>query len=221
MAIVKFQFSKERDIKNIWRTFNSGESFGKNFLEDINTEVRTGISKKNFEETREFLEKINEKIYSSYTLKNLIECLNKSWNEIEKVYIERLEKITKRKICSNSITGYITTISRCPYDPKERSFMVSCFGNLFDAMRTTGHEIFHLQFHEYFWNKVEKEVGKEKTHYIKEALTVLLNIEFLDLWFLKDKGYEIHKELRNFIEEEWKKEKDFDRLIDKCIDFVK
>lgn len=221
MAIVKFQFSKERDINNIWETCNSGKSFGKDFSADVDQKIKTEISKKNFKEAKEFLEKINEKIYSSHILKSLADCLNESWNTIEKIYIERLEKITKRKICSNSINGYITTISRCPYNPNESYFMVYCFENIFNAMRTAGHEIFHLQFHKYFFDKVEKEVGKEKTHYIKEALTVLLNIEFLDLWFSKDRGYELHKELRKFIEKEWKQEKEFDKLIDKCIDFVK
>jgi len=52
-------------------------------------------------------------------------------------------------------------------------------------------------------------------------LTILLNLEFKDLWFVEDRGYDVHKELRNFISDEWKKEKDFEKLLDKCILYLK
>jgi hypothetical protein len=68
---------------------------------------------------------------------------------------------------------------------------------------------------------VEDEIGKEKTADLKESLTVLLNLEFGNLFLAKDRGYPLHQKLRSFIEEEWKKEKDFDKLIGKCISFIK
>ena len=74
--------------------------------------------------------------------------------------------------------------------------------------------------HKIYWDKIESQIGKDKTGDLKEALTVLLNLEFKDLWFVEDKGYESHKELRDFILEEWKKEKDFEKLLEKCIKFL-
>ena len=56
---------------------------------------------------------------------------------------------------------------------------------------------------------------------LKEALTVLLNLEFKDLWFIEDEGYKKHKELREFIAQEWKKEKDFEKLLKKCVKYLK
>ena len=79
----------------------------------------------------------------------------------------------------------------------------------------------HLYFHKFYWNKIETEIGKEKTGDLKEALTILLNLEFKDLWFVEDLGYESHKELRNFIMEKWKEEKDFETLLDKCVEYLK
>ena len=67
----------------------------------------------------------------------------------------------------------------------------------------------------------ETEEGKEKTADLKEALTVLLNLEFRNLWVVEDAGYEVHKELRNFITNKWNEEKDFDILIQKCITHLK
>jgi hypothetical protein len=99
--------------------------------------------------------------------------------------------------------------------------MVSFFRDLASALNTCGHELLHIQFHNLYWNQVENQIGEKKTSDLKEALTVLLNLEFKDLWFVEDKGYEIHKELRKFITDEWKKEKDFRILLDKCINYLK
>ena len=79
----------------------------------------------------------------------------------------------------------------------------------------------HLYFHRFYWKNIEKEIGKEKTGDLKEALTVLLNLEFKDLWFVEDEGYEEHKELREFITQEWKNNKDFEKLLEKCVEYLK
>ena len=99
--------------------------------------------------------------------------------------------------------------------------MINFFANISSALLTAGHELMHLHFHEHYFNRVEKELGNKRAHDLKEALTVLLNKEFMDLWFIPDNGYELHKEIREFILKEWKKEKDFDKLLTKCVDFIK
>ncbi|MBU3907366.1 MAG: hypothetical protein KKA64_03895, partial [Nanoarchaeota archaeon] len=100
--------------------------------------------------------------------------------------------------------------------------MVSLFNNILSDIATSAHEIMHIQFHNTYWNDVEKEIGEEKTAHLKEALTVLLNVEFSrDFWFVDDRGYPMHQELRKFIEKEWKKEKDFGILLKKCIEYLK
>jgi len=52
-------------------------------------------------------------------------------------------------------------------------------------------------------------------------LTVLLNIEFKDLLLTSDYGYEEHNELREFISESWKREKNFEQLINLCVEYLK
>lgn len=96
--------------------------------------------------------------------------------------------------------------------------MTCLFDSIPGCMLTTAHEIFHLHIHDHFFEAIKNVVGEEKAHDIKEAVTTtLLNLEFRDLWSLSDKGYEKHAELRRFIEEQWKKEKDFYSLLEKCV----
>jgi len=77
----------------------------------------------------------------------------------------------------------------------------------------------HLQFIYYYKDKLKKTISENQFQDIKEALTVRLNIEFSDLLKEKDKGYPDHQKLRNFIEQEWTKDKDLDIILNKCIDF--
>ncbi len=131
-----------------------------------------------------------------------------------------MDKLMKKRF-GGEVSAYLTTVGICPYDPDEPSFMFSLFYSLPNCLQTCGHEIMHLYFHKFYWDKIEKEVGEEKTADLKEASTILLNLEFKDLWFAEDRGYESHKELRQFIAEEWKKEKDFEKLLDKCVKYLK
>ncbi|MDO8516634.1 MAG: hypothetical protein Q7S33_00770 [Nanoarchaeota archaeon] len=220
MTKVNFKFDKEKDLYNIWETCNSKSNWY-NFKQNVTSNVLKICGGKEFEDCKNELENIAEKIYKSSLINIFVESVNKSWEGINNEYFNRLEKIMKKPICSKDFTAYLTTAGRCPYDPEEKTFFFSFFNSLPNAMNTTGHEIMHLQFHEYYWQDTEKQLGKEKTADLKEALTVLLNLEFNDLWFAKDIGYEPHKELRKFIANEWKKEKDFDVLIEKCVDYLK
>ena len=49
------------------------------------------------------------------------------------------------------------------------------------------------------YQEVKKQIGKEKTGDLKEALTVLLNTEFNDILEKKDEGYPDHQKLREYI----------------------
>jgi hypothetical protein len=81
----------------------------------------------------------------------------------------------------------------------------------------------HLDFHNNNWEEIEKRIGKEKTEKLKEALTVLLNLEFRDLWFVKDKGKNSKEQqnLREFIKKEWLKNKNYKSLLEKCVIYLK
>ncbi len=217
---VIFKFDREKDIYNIWETCNKASSWydhkknvSKNYLE-----ICEG---KKFDDCKDELKKSKEGMYKSGFIELYTNSIQEAWNKINKEYFERLKKIMKKPICSKNFTGYITTMVRCPYNYKDSSFMVSFFRPLLNVLCTTGHEIMHIQFHNTYWEKAEKQIGKNKTADLKESLTALLNLEFKDLWFVDDIGYEPHKELRELIVKEWKKKPDFDILMNKYVKYLK
>ncbi|MCK4647500.1 hypothetical protein KAT24_01055 [Candidatus Pacearchaeota archaeon] len=220
MAQVIFKFDKEKDLYNIWETCNKDSSWydHKKNISSVFLEICEG---KNFEECKKELEDYRRKMHNSGLIELFVDCVQKAWNKINDEFFKRLEEITKRKFKFEKVNAYITTVMRCPYDSKEPSFMFSFFRDLSSVLSVCGHELFHIQFHNTYWGEIEEQIGREKTADLKEALTILLNLEFKDLWFVEDRGYDIHKELREFLAIEWKKEKDFEKLLEKCINYLK
>lgn len=216
MVKVEFKFDKEKDLWNHWHKSNWKSSWA-NFK--IHPKIKEICEGKKLEECKEELSKTLSKLQNSKILSINLESLEKAWRGIEKEFFKRMNKLMKNKFDKN-ITAYLTTVGICPYDPNEPSFMFSLFYSLPKSLNTCGHEIMHIYFHKFYWDKIEKKIGKEKTADLKEALTVLLNLEFKDLWFSNDDGYSQHKELRKFIEEKWKEEKDFKKLLEKCINYL-
>lgn len=221
MAKVIFKFDQEKDLYNLWETCNGDGSYGFDFKKNMDPKTIALCENKKFEDCKEILAKKFDKMHSSKLIPILLESVNKAWKEVNNEFFKRLEKIMKRPIYQDSFTGYLTFSNKCPYILKENAFYFNFFNSIMGILRTAGHEIMHLQFHNTYWSDIEKQIGNKKTHDLKEALTVLLNLEFRDLWFAEDKGYESHKELREFIATEWKKEKDFEVLLRKCVKFLK
>jgi len=216
MSKVIFKFDKEKDLWNHWHKSNWKSSWA-NFK--IHPEIKKICEGKKFEECKEELSVHLLKLQKSNIIQIEINSLEEYWREIEQEFFKRMNNLMNKNF-DEDIIAYLTTLGVCPYDPDEPSFMFSLFYSLPHQLQTCGHEIMHLYFHKFYWNEVESKIGKEKTGDLKEALSVLLNTEFRDLWFAKDYGYEPHKELRDFILEEWKKEKNFEKLLEKCVNYL-
>jgi hypothetical protein len=56
---------------------------------------------------------------------------------------------------------------------------------------------------------------------IKEAFTILLNLEASNLRFELDKGYPAHKKIRLKIKNDWIKHKNFEKVLDNVCSYVK
>jgi len=217
MPKVIFKFNKEKDLWNHWHKSNWKPSWA-DF--NVSPKIKEICEGKSLEECKDALSNHLIKLQNSIIIEINLECVQKAWKEIEDDFFKRMNHVMKHNF-NEDITAYLTTAGICPYDPNEPSFMFSLFYSLPKTLETCGHEIMHLYFHKFYWNVVEKEIGKEKTADLKEALTVLLNMEFKDLWFIEDKGYKPHKKLRAFIKEKWREEKDFEILLEKCIEYLK
>lgn len=216
MPKVIFKFDKEKDLWNHWSKSN------RKFLwsnSRIHPEIKKICEGKKFEECKEELSVHLSKLQKSNIIHLEINSLEKYWREIEQEFFKRMDKLMKNNF-DKDIIAYLTTLGVCPYDPDEPSFMFSLFYSLPHQLQTCGHEIMHLYFHKFYWDKIESQIGKERAGDLKEALSVLLNVEFRDLWFAKDYGYKPHKDLRDFILKEWEKEKDFEKLLEKCVSYL-
>jgi hypothetical protein len=219
---VVFKFDKEKDLHNIWQTVNAKTSFGYDFKKNIPEQIIKICKNKEFNFCKKELNKKLKKLYQHHSIKIQIETLNKSWKIIEKEYFKRLEKITKYKFKFKNSYGYLTTFARCPYNYKIPYFYVNFFNSQLGELKTVGHELMHIHLHNSpWWNKVKEELGNQKTHDLKEALTELLNSEFRDLWIVDDLSYPNHIKLREYITKQWKREKNFEELTNKCIKWVK
>jgi len=133
------------------------------------------------------------------------------WESISSEFQKRAETIFGASL-SNNITAYITINSRCPYNIKEDFFYVSLSSS--QVRKTAMHELWHF----YTWyglgSDQEEQLGKERYNNLKEALTVLLNVECADLLpeGEVDTGYPQHQELREKITKYWEKDKNIKNL---------
>ena len=223
MPKVVFKTDIERDAKNYYDAANSDIKWGNDFTKSLRPEVLEKLRGKKWVNVKKDTIAMLKRGYSKdkEKIENKLKEIEKSWRKIEKDYFKKLSQLTKHKIYKKEFIAFVTRIGRCPYFRKEGNFMINIYKTLDSELTTTAHEIMHLQFHHYFEEQLRKELSHEQFHNLKEALTVLLNIEFGDLFKEKDAGYPSHKELREFIVNEWKKQKDFDVLLEKCVEKLK
>lgn len=210
---LKFEYSKEKDI---WCLLNKGKSSKNSPLPTkVYSELVTAYGENPDEiSTSKFIDE--HLIVNNVDITELLKNYQKEWsivsNEFEKI-AERIFGVSLEK----EITVYLTINNRCPYSVEENWFFVSISKN--SPVKTIMHEIWHF----YTWYKfgvVEHErLGAEKYNDVKEALTVLLNIECKHLLpeGVEDKGYHQHQELRAKILELWKQNPDIQNVWRKLL----
>ncbi|MGV8151571.1 MAG: hypothetical protein ACP5OG_00665 [Candidatus Nanoarchaeia archaeon] len=221
MPKVEFKFNVERDLWNHWHKSNNKGKFH-NFI--VSKSILDICQDRTYDSCKEELKNYLSNLYESGLFNPFIECVEKSWRPIESEFFKRMNKLMKNNY-EKDIIAYLTTSDICPYNSHEPSFMFSFFYPLPKALATCGHEIMHLYFHDFFWDKIEKQIGNTKTGDLKESLTVLLNHEFKNLWFYTESGYEMHKDLRHFIENQWVnmnlENKDIELLLNNSVEWIK
>ncbi len=209
---VLFEYSREKDVENFTRSTKSVNNPNP-------TELFLEFSKKysavDEESVGEFLAEYIKENNIDISQK-CIEIENK-WRKVEQEYFKRVEQIFKIKYPVDTFTAYLTAERRCTYNTSKNYFFVSVRSN--ETHRTVMHEIFHF----YTWHAFhEALIGRGVTEMayndIKESLTELLNIEFVDLLDgAVDYGYPQHKDMRNSIRSAWLQEKHLKKVIDSIV----
>jgi hypothetical protein len=232
MSRVIFQIDKEKDIDN-WYTSLNSKSFGVDFGQRTPSEVRENITGKSEEDAKKFLDRyLEENYYGNYSTYLFIE-MEHFWRNIEKEVFRRLEKITKNRVWPEDIMCYYTSFPRAPFscnlEENQASFFMFTISytekkafSEEEFCRNMTHEIFHLQFIRYFWKQM-KELGLSdfQIGHIREAVTVLINEEMMDIFKTSEDGYEKHKGLREDIANIWKQDKDFAKLLESASKLIR
>lgn len=207
---VNFTYDKNKDV---WCLLNKGKS--SNNSQNPTKQYEQLIGKYGENPTTETAAVfIDEYITENkIDIPHRIEDFQKDWENISVDFQKRAEAIFNVSLPS-CITAYLTTNSRCPYSIEGSFFYVSFQSS--QATRTVMHELWHF----YTWYGLgtdqEERLGKQKYNDLKEALTVLLNVECEDLLpgGSVDAGYPQHQEIRERILEYWKKDRNIKNLWD-------
>ncbi len=210
---VVFEYSREKDI---WCLLNYGKTSSNSptptkIYEQL---VTTYGDTPSVENASQF---INDYLSSNGVL--IDEYKDKyqlDWDSVADKYQKIAEDIFKVEI-KDTINAYITVNSRHPYSIEGNLFFVKVPSE--SVRKTVMHELWHF----YTWYKFgitwQEKIGAEKYNEIKEALTVLLNVECKGLLpdGVLDMGYSQHQELRSRILELWSEERDIEKLWQKLV----
>ena len=205
---VQFQYDKEKDI---WCLLNKGKnsSNSQNPTKQYEQLVTEYGKNPTIENVSNFIEKYRAD--NNLDIQQYIETYQKDWDVVANEFQKKAEGIFGVSLPEN-IIGYLTVNSRCPYSIENNYFFVAIPTT--SSRRTTMHELWH--FYTWYGLGIEQEqkLGKQKYNDIKEALTVLLNIECKDLLpdGIVDSGYPQHQELRQQMAEFWSKDRNIKRL---------
>lgn len=147
------------------------------------------------------------------------------WSLIEDKYFSKMENIFKKKFPFEQITGVLSTaIKFYGYDFNKSNPWFACpIDSPMKSIHVAMHEIMHSYFHVYFLQEYKSKfsLSDEQIWAVKEALTVLLNVELGDMRIYFDKGKPGHEELRTKIEKDWLKYKDIEKVLEEACEFVK
>ena len=127
--------------------------------------------------------------------KHLAITIEKVWTSRKSDIIKQLEDIYGETFPFNKITVYLSSLPICPYNYKDKWFMLYANTPIDRQMSIIKHELNHFMFYYYFPTK-ELCLDNNKYESLKEALTVLSNEEEVGYpnqqkiraWLSKQKG---------------------------------
>jgi len=202
----------KKDAWNWWHACNK-ISYGENWKQRIDKKLQKKLIGKTRKQAFIFLmtylkdlykkEKINQK---KKEIQNLLE-------RNQKEIFLRMEKVTGKKICQRELICFLTTFPRAPYNYLRGYIWLPIIWPKETYLRTFIHELLHFQTYAYWGKKCLKKLTNKEFENLKEALTIILNEEFMDLIIWPDRGYKVHKNLRAELLNYRRENKNFNKLI--------
>lgn len=200
--------------KDIWCLLNKGKNSNNSSNPTKQYQALVNIYGENpsAESASSFID--NYFVENNIDIQKYISNYQEDWDTIADEYHKRAETIFKLKLPVD-VTAFLTINSRFPYNVVENFFFVQVPAS--SILKTIMHELWHFYTWYVFGIDQTKKLGAQKYNDLKEALTVLLNVEYKDLLpeGVVDTGYPQHKELRDKILSIWQSEKDILKLWNK------
>lgn len=217
MPKILIKFDLKKDAWNWWDACNT-KSWGVDWKENISDKkLLPHIVGKSQTKAFKFLLPYLENLYKEIDIDKYIKEIQTGFNKVQAKLFQRMKKVTDRPIYIDTITCWLTSFYRFPYDYEKGYIWIGHNKTMETQLHIVIHELLHFQYHYYFEKKVCQALGQEKQGDIKEAMTVILNDEFGDITPVKDNGYKIHKELRKKLIKFWRQSKNMDEFIDLTI----
>ena len=212
----KIIYSLNQDAWNWWDSCNCVD-FGVDWKAKIDPKIARKLSSKTKKEAFAFLIPYLKKKYEQE--KNFFnqkeEFIKKEFSQKLEIGCEKIAQVMGRPLYRSHFQFYLTTFERAPYDEIKGIIFLPIYCK--NPMAIFLHELCHFQFI-HCWRKNPKSgvsrLSQEQFEFLKESLTVILDKDFLPIIKKPDKGYEIHKDFRRELSQFWKKEKEFDKLVD-------
>ena len=211
------QIAVKQDIKkdawNWWDACNK-VSYEEDWCQRINCQLRNKIVNKSKKQVFSFLMPYLKDLYRREKINQKLVSIQKVFDKKQQEIFNRMEKVTGKTIYRKDFTCYLTTFPRAAYDYECGYVWLPIIWPKQTYIRTFIHELLHFQTYAYYEKQCLKKLTKKEFENLKEALTVILNEEFLNLIIWQDKGYKSHEHLREKLLKFWKKNKDFNKLVD-------
>lgn len=181
-----FEYNLEKDKDNFLKSFKSQNNKKPTKLQQLYVEQ---VGEINEEKVLSFLESQNTEAAKK------LEAIKSDWQKIEEPVFVKIEELFGINL-DTDITVYLSTNQRCTYNISENYFFV------YFNSKSTNSIIVHELLHFYTWHAFHdglqsKGISKEEYNDIKESLTEIMNIDFIDILDgYIDEGYQQHKEMR-------------------------
>lgn len=155
----------------------------------------------------------------------LVKQAKDMWNLVEDKYFDKIEKIHKKTFPLESISAILsTTPTVYGYNFDKGNPWFACTSESpIKAIHTAMHEIMHVYFNEYFLEECKNkfQLNNEQIYTVKEAVTVILNIEFEDIRMFTEKDRPGHEQIREKIGKDWLEYRDLRKVLDEAYNYIK
>ncbi len=217
---IKVELNIDRDAGNWYEACNK-ISHGTDWKQRISGELRDKIVGKTREEAYEFLFPYLKSLYGEKKLELMQIEMQEYLQELSSEFANRLSDLTKHPIAKKKITLFITTFPRCPFYFDKGYIWIPATRDKKRLVKVISHEILHFQYFAYYAEEVICQVDQQKSEWLREAMTPILNDYFGDLTGNSERTYPIFEDLWQKLSKIWNQDKDFDKFIDKSIVLLK